>query len=129
VAGLAAHGSGAYDEAIEAYRHAEVVSMGHTYPIGWQAAAHADAGRVTEARAERARLLALASRGHVSTALRSLAAAAAGDQAEAMELISQACDERDPVLLILQAPGFPGFNRVRDDPGFKDIRRRLRLPA
>jgi len=46
-----------------------------------------------------------------------------------MELISQACDERDPVLLILQEPGFPGFKRVRDDPGFKDIRRRLRLPA
>ena len=45
----------------------------------------------------------------------------------AMELVEEACDERDPVLLFL-ARAFPGFERVRDDPRFADIARRLQLP-
>ena len=32
-----------------------------------------------------------------------------------MELVEDACDERDPVLLFM-ARAFPGFERVRDDP-------------
>jgi hypothetical protein len=92
-------------------------------------AAFAQAGRLADARAERARLVALAGRGHQSTALQSLAAAAVGEHEAALDLASQACDEREPLLLILQANEFPGYERVRDDPRFAEIRARMKLPG
>jgi serine/threonine protein kinase/tetratricopeptide (TPR) repeat protein len=129
VVGLAAHRNGALDDAIAAYREAERVAAGHAYPIAWMVAAFAQAGRLADARAERARLVALAGRGHQSTALQSLAAAAVGEHEAALDLASQACDEREPLLLILQANEFPGYERVRDDPRFAEIRARMKLPA
>jgi TolB-like protein/Flp pilus assembly protein TadD len=129
VVGLAAHRNGALDDAIAAYREAERVAAGHAYPIAWMVAAFAQAGRLADARAERARLVALAGRGHQSTALQSLAAAAVGEHEAALDLASQACDEREPLLLILQANEFPGYERVRDDPRFAEIRARMKLPG
>jgi predicted deacetylase len=49
------------------------------------------------------------------------------EQDQAIELALQACDERDPFLIIV-APVFPQFRRIREDTRFADIRRRLRLP-
>ncbi len=129
VHGLAAYADGAFDEAIAAYRKAEHVANGHLYPVGWASAALAESGRLVEARAERARIITLASRMHISTALLSVAAAAVGEQNQAMALASEACDERDALLFILQAATFPGFERVRNDPRFAEIRERMRLPA
>jgi serine/threonine-protein kinase len=128
VVGLAAHRHGILDEAIQGYREAERVAAGHAYPIAWLVSALAQAGRVAEARAERARLVALAGRGYQSTALQSLAAAAVGEQDAALDLAGQACDERDPLMLILQASEFPGYQRVREDSRFAEIRVRMRLP-
>ena len=127
VLGLTLHVQGAFDEAIDAYREAERVAAGHIYPIAWMVAAMSESGRVAEARAERARLIALAGRGYMSTALQSLAAAAVGESDAALDLAGQACDERDPLLTILQANGFPGYHTVRDDPRFAEIRSRLKL--
>jgi serine/threonine protein kinase/tetratricopeptide (TPR) repeat protein len=129
VCGLAAHTAGSLDEAIQGYREAERVAAGHAYPIAWTVSALAQAGRLPEARAERARLIALAGRGHMSTALQSLAAGAVGELEPALDLASQACDERDPLLLILQASEFPGYQQVRNDPRFAEIRGRLKLPT
>ena len=127
--GLAAYAHGAFDEAIEAYRLAESVGNGHLYPVGWAAAAFAAAGRHSEARAERARILAVASRTHISNALLAVAAEAVGELDYAIDLASQACDERDALLFILQASTFPGFEKARADPRFSGIRARMRLPA
>ena len=129
VHGLAAFADRAFDEAIAAYRLAESVGNGHLYPVGWAAAALAAAGRHGEARAERARILSVASRTHISTALLAVAAEAVGELDYAIELASQACDERDALLFILQADTFPGFDHARADPRFAGIRGRMRLPA
>ena len=63
----------------------------------------------------------------VPASIRALVASMMGEQDRAMELVEEACDERDPVLLFM-ARAFPGFERVRDDPRFADIARRLQLP-
>jgi hypothetical protein len=56
-----------------------------------------------------------------------LAAAAAGEQDLAIGLAQQSCDEREPVLFIL-ARVFPDWRRIREDPRFDDVMRRLALP-
>jgi serine/threonine protein kinase/tetratricopeptide (TPR) repeat protein len=127
VFGLAAHAHGPLDDAIAAYKEAERVAMRHAYPAGWLVVAYADAGRLVEARHERARLLELSGRTYVPITLLSLAAAAVGEQDLALDLASQACDERDPVLMLVQSNAFPGYERVTRDPRFADIRRRLKL--
>jgi serine/threonine protein kinase/tetratricopeptide (TPR) repeat protein len=128
VHGMAAHCHGGLDEALAAYKAAEAVSGGHPYPISHAIVAHADLGTLADARAEYARLLEVASRGHVAKATLSMAAAAVGEQDIAIELAHQACDERDPLMLIM-ARNFPHYRRLRDDPRFGDVIRRLGLPA
>jgi hypothetical protein len=125
--GLAAHMHGLLDEAIAAFQKAEAVSGSHPYTIGSATSVYADMGRMAEARACHARLVEAASRRHVATSMLSVSAAAIGEQDQAIELAMQACDERDPFLIILSRV-FPQFKRVRDDPRFADVRRRLKLP-
>ena len=127
VHGLAAYVCGEFDEAIAAFRRAESVSGGHQYPIAHSVQAYAESGRMTEARTAHARLLDLASRSYVSPSILSLAASAVGDMDQAIDLAQQACDERDPFLLVV-ARVFPHYRRVREDTRFGDVLRRLKLP-
>jgi hypothetical protein len=69
----------------------------------------------------------MASRRHVAPAMLAMSAGAIGELDHAIELATQACDERDPVLVIVSRH-FPTFRRVREDPRFGDVLRRLRLP-
>ena len=128
VHGMAAHFAGHLDEAVAAFKMAEAVSDVHPYPVAQAVVAHADLGKPADARAEYARLLDLASRRYVAPTMLAQAAAAVGEQATAIDLAHQACDERDPVLLIL-CRVWPSFARVRNDPGFAEVAKRLRLPA
>ena len=125
--GLAAYAARQYDEALAAYRRAEAVSGSHPYPVSSTTVAYADAGRIADARANHARLVDIASRRHVAPAMLAMSAGAIGELDQAIELATQACDERDPVLIIV-ARDFPPFRRVSDDPRFGEVLRRLRLP-
>jgi len=124
---IAAQLSGLEEESVAAGLRAEAVSGGHSFPIGYAVVGHVTFGRIPEARAAQARLLDLAARKYVPASIRALVASMMGEQDRAMELVEEACDERDPVLLFM-ARAFPGFERVRDDPRFADIGRRLHLP-
>jgi eukaryotic-like serine/threonine-protein kinase len=128
VHGLAADSCGQLEESIAALRRAEAVSDSHAYPVASTVVAYANAGRTTDARAEYGRLLSLATRRHVPSTFLAMAAAAVGESDKAFELAHQACDERDPPLIFM-ARCFPGFQRVRELPGFAEIVRRLDLPA
>ncbi len=57
-----------------------------------------------------------------------MSAAAVGEQDLAMDLARQACDEREPVL-IFTARNFPDARRLRDDPRFAEVLRRLAFPG
>jgi hypothetical protein len=57
----------------------------------------------------------------------SIIAAAIDDTDAAIGLAHQSCDEREP-LLVLFARNSPNLRRLRDDPRFADVRRRLALP-
>jgi tetratricopeptide (TPR) repeat protein len=125
--GLAAYAARQFDEALAAYRRAEAISGAHPYPVATATVAYADAGRRADARANHARLVDTASRRHVPPTMLAMSAAAIGELDQAIELATQACDERDPVLVIVSR-SFPPFRHVRDDPRFGDVLRRLRLP-
>jgi serine/threonine protein kinase/Flp pilus assembly protein TadD len=125
---MAAQYEGHLDEAFAAFKRAEAVSGSHPYPIAHAVVACADHGKTAEARVEYARLLDLAARRFVPPTQLSLAAAAVGEIDKAIELAHQACDERDPALIIM-ARVFPDFRRVREDSRFPQILKRLNLPA
>ena len=57
-----------------------------------------------------------------------MSAAAVGEQDLAMDLVRQACDEREPILIAF-ARNFPDARRLRDDPRFADVLRRLAFPG
>ncbi|MGH9199731.1 MAG: hypothetical protein ACRD2A_00660 [Vicinamibacterales bacterium] len=56
-----------------------------------------------------------------------MAASAVGDQDQAIEFAQQASDQREPVLIIL-ARVWPHYRRLREDPRFSDVIRRLAFP-
>jgi len=124
---LAAHWHGAYEEAIAAFTAAGAVSARHVYTVSYAAAAYAKWGRLADARALHEEGLALSKTSYVPRAALSVSAAAVGELERAIEFAQQACDEREPVLLVL-ARTFPDWNRLRAHPTFAEIVRRLALP-
>jgi serine/threonine protein kinase/Flp pilus assembly protein TadD len=123
---MAAALNGQIDESVDAARRMEAVSAGHSYAFVNAAIAYAEAGRWPEARAEYARVLELAARKYVPCSMLASAAAAIGESDRAIELAHQACDERDGALLILFRV-FPTARKLRADPRFADVVRRLRV--
>jgi hypothetical protein len=68
------------------------------------------------------------SRGYVAYLTQALLAAVLGDMDTAMERAQQSCDEREPVM-VLFARNFRNLQRLRNDPRFADVLRRLALPG
>jgi hypothetical protein len=127
VHGLVAQWHVEYDEAIAAFKKAADVSDRAEYPLTQLTVAYAECGRLGEARAIHDELQARRARGHVLYLTQSITAAAIGDTDTAIELAHQSCDEREP-LLVLFARNFPTLRRLREDPRFADVLRRLALP-
>ena len=125
--GLAAHWHGAYEESIAAFQTAAAVSGRHPFTLVYAAAAYADWGKPAEARSMHNETLAQSAQSYVARATLSVSAAAIGELDLAMDLALEACDEREPVLIIL-ARTFPSWNRLRQHPRFAEVRRRLALP-
>jgi adenylate cyclase len=124
--GLAAHWSGAFEESFASYARAADVSDRHHY-LAHKALALADCGRLAEARALHEEMLAKRGRQYVPAFALSISASAIGDMDAAIEYAHQACDEREPALIIFTRV-FPNGQRLRADPRFADVLRRLAFP-
>jgi len=124
---LCAHWHGAHEESIAAFTTAAAVSGRHPFTLVYAAAAYADWGKPAEARSMHNEALALSAQSYVTRAGLAVSAAAIGDMDLAIALAHEACDERDPVLVILSRT-CPAGSRLRQDPRFAEIGRRLALP-
>jgi tetratricopeptide (TPR) repeat protein len=128
VHGLVAHWSGALNESVAALDRALAVSNRGAMSLSHQGDVYADLGRLDDARALHQEIVEMSTRSYVPNVLLAISAAALGDRDQAFELLQRACDEREP-LLVLIARVAPNLRRLRDDPRFADVRRRLALPA
>jgi len=126
--GLVAHWSGAVDEAISAFEKAAAVSGRHPYTLAHCALAHRTAGNMANARALHEELKALASKAYVSNSELMVSSLAVGDNDSAIDFALQACDEREPIL-ILYSRTFPDLQPLREDPRFAEVLRRLGYPT
>lgn len=126
--GVVAHWHGAIEESIAAFTRGAEVSDRAAFPLAHLAIVYADCGKPADARAIHEELLATRTRRYVSYTSLSLTASAVGDMDAAIEFANQACDEREPLLAIF-ARVFPDLQRLRDDPRFAGVLRRLALPA
>jgi eukaryotic-like serine/threonine-protein kinase len=122
-----AYWHGAFEESQAAFRAAAAVSNRHPFTLFSAAQMYALWGRPADARALFEELQARRAREYVSCTALAVAAAAAGEPDRAFDFASQACDEREP-LLVLAARNYPGTQRLRDDPRFAEVLRRLALP-
>ena len=125
--GLVARWHGAFDEAVTAFKSAIRVSDRHPYALAHCSLACQAAGNSTEARALHKELMAMSERTYVSYTLRMASSAAVGDMDLAVDFALQACDEREP-FLILMVRTFPDFERLVHNPQFAEVIRRLALP-
>jgi hypothetical protein len=91
--------------------------------VGWASSTrrktYADWGKVADAQAIYAELLARAARGYVQPALLAAAASAAGEPDKALAHVREAYEIRDPFLM--SAKYWPDFARLRKDPRFVEI--------
>ena len=126
--GLVAQWHGAFDESLAAFARACEVSSRAEYPLVQMTAAYAACGRMAEARALHDELLSRRARGYVTYLGLAMVSAAVGDMDAAMEYAQQSCDEREPAMVIF-ARLFPNMRRLRADPRFADVLRRLALPT
>jgi len=126
--GLVAHWSGAFDESFAAFDRAAEVSNRHHFVLSARALACADCGRPADARALHEELLAKRGQGYVPFYSLAMSASAIGDMDAAIEYAQQACDEREPLLVIFTRI-VPSARRLRADPRFGDVLRRLALPT
>jgi serine/threonine protein kinase/tetratricopeptide (TPR) repeat protein len=124
--GVVAHLHGAYAESIAAFATAAAISERHPFALAYAAAAYADWGRKSDAEAMHEEALERGESSYVPCALLAVSASAIGDIELAIELAQEACDQREPGLVLLAR--IPYGRRLRQHPGFAEIRRQLALP-
>jgi len=115
---------GSLDESLSAFRSAAEIGERPPITLAHWAIAHRDKGNFAEARQLHEELKALSARRYVSNTSLMVSATAIGDLDAALEFALQACDEREP-LLVLLARNFADLQRLREDPRYAEVLRRL----
>src|SRR5690606_38822132 len=120
--GLAYQAKGLHDRAIAEF---EAMRPSASDPLGWTALAHAYAviGRTREAEALLETLLALRGERYVSAVFLAEIEAGLGRTERALDWLERAMDERPTILLSLRVN--PKFDRLRAEPRFREIERRI----
>jgi TolB-like protein len=116
--GNACQWDGRFDEAIDAYEHLLRASSRHPWPLAGLAATYANMGRLGEARALHAELLAQRATGFVQPTMLAMSASAAGDHEAAMLFCHECVEERD-VLFGIFYQHYVDLDRIvpmRDSP-------------
>ena len=117
---------GMYEEAIAEYQKSiplsgdspdELASLGYAYALS---------GRRREAQAMIEELKERAKRRYISPTIIAFIYAGLGEQDEAFAWLNKAYDGRDFILVFLKVD--PTFDRLRSDPRFADLMRRVGLP-
>ena len=126
--GLVACWHGALDESVAAFDACTAATKRHQYALAHCALAHAIAGNAVRAHALHDELRTLAGKTYISSSTLMVAATAIGDMDAAIEFALQSCDEREPMMILL-ARNFPSLQRLRDDPRYAEVLRRLAYQA
>jgi len=123
---LVAYWSGALEESLTTFQKAAAMSGRHHYALTHGALAYRRAGDLATARALHEELK--AAKTYVTSGMLMVSSIAVGDIDAAIDLAMQACDEREPIL-VLYSRTFPDLQCLRDDPRFAEVLRRLAYPA
>jgi serine/threonine-protein kinase len=115
----ALHWDGQFEKAVAAGEMALAMSGRHEWAFAVLAMIYADWGKVADARAIHAELLARAARGYIQPIQLAIAASAAGEPDKALAHMCEAYEIRDPTLL--RAKYWPVFARLRENPRFDEI--------
>jgi tetratricopeptide (TPR) repeat protein len=107
-----------FDEAIDAYERARVLSDDNCLAMAWLAAANVLAGRRQRGTEVLAELLAMSQVRYISPACIAIPLFALGDGRRALEYLRAACEGRDPFALFWKA--MPGFELISDDESFRE---------
>ena len=118
---------GRTDEAIDCLETAAAASGRQPATLTALAACHRSAGRMAEVQSIYDELSARARGGYMQKSTLAVAAAAAGRLDEAFDLLGQACDERDSILIYSKR--HLGFSSLQSDPRMAAIHRRIGFPA
>jgi adenylate cyclase len=124
---LIAHVHGAFEECFAAADRAAEVSNRHHFVLAYRTIACADCGRLAEARALHEELRTKRAQVYVPYFSLAISASAVGDMDGAIEYAQQACDEREPALVIMPRV-FPNLAHLRKEPRFADVLRRIGFP-
>ena len=115
-----------FAESVAAGDAALAISGRHSWALASLATTYADWGKSSQVRAVHDELMARTAREYVAPAVLAWSASAAGELDEALVLAGRAYQERDPFLVF--AKHWPDFARLRSDPRFQDLLRRMNLP-
>ena len=119
------HADQQFAKAVGAGEMALALSGRHPFAMSAQAMIFAHWGKVVEAKALYAELVARLAGGYVQPTHLAIAASAAGELDVAVEYVRQAFEIRDPMLMI--ARHWPDFGRLREDPRFQEVLGRMGL--
>jgi serine/threonine protein kinase/tetratricopeptide (TPR) repeat protein len=112
---------GEFEKALAAGDMALALSGRHVWPMGLLAVTYAASGKTAEARAAYAELLARAAVGYVQPFFFALAALAAGEADKAVELLREAKEIRDPMLIIGNYYYYSPYVPLHRDPRVAEI--------
>jgi serine/threonine protein kinase/tetratricopeptide (TPR) repeat protein len=116
---IALHWAGLFEKAVETGKTALAVSGRHPWAMAALATTYADWGKLAEAQAIYAELVARSAHEYIQPSQLAIAAVAAGEQEKAVEYVRQAYQIRDPMLIT--AKYWPDLARLRDVPSFQDV--------
>lgn len=118
-------GKGLYKESVAEYEKAIQHSGGSTFFVSAMIYSMAKGGQKKEAQRKFAELLSLAEREPISTYVLARGYAAIGDNANALEKLERAFEERDGLMHVIRVD--PNLDGLRNEPRFQEIIRKMNL--